>query len=179
MIKAPPQEGDLSLSADIVTQRYCHVDDEAFTVKMEVRAAKTVQDAEEGNFEYDPNVDYFPGDLPESPRFGEKPDTEHFVILTPHQGYEVTVASAVLGAVVTTKSRKASVLLAKGTHVLQLGVGTWPYQWPYFKSNTDVNRLSERWRNYGHLATGHVYSDFVNLTIPGEFDNPPCETATP
>jgi len=67
------------------------VDDEAFTVRMDiklrftnvsehpvilakwvesppiVRAARTIEDAEKGDFEYDPNVDYFPTELPPSP----------------------------------------------------------------------------------------------------------------
>ena len=50
-----------------------------------VRAAKSGQDAEKGNLEYGPNVDYFPTELPASPRFGEKPDVEHFIILAQHE----------------------------------------------------------------------------------------------
>jgi len=140
-----------------------------------VRAAKTIEDAEKGDFEYDPNVDYFPTELPPSPRFGEKPDEEHFITLAPEQSYEARVISGVFGATVAAKARKGSGLLAKGSHVLQLGVGAWPYQWPYFASSTDVKELSERWIKYGHLASGFVYSDFVPFAIPDTFDNPPCK----
>ena len=140
------------LSAEIVNQSYCHVDDESFSVRLLiklrftnvsdhrvilaklvespllVRAAKSGQDAEKGNLEYGPNVDYFPTELPASPRFGEKPDVEHFIILAPHESYEATVISGVVGAAVADKAREGSGLLAKGKHVLKFGVGTWPYQ---------------------------------------------------
>lgn len=196
------QEVDLSVKAEIITQSYCHVDDESFAVRMEiklrftnvsdhpvilaklvesppiVRAARTTADAQKGDFESNPNVDYFVSELPPSPLFGEKPDAEHFVTLPPEQSYEATVISGVLGATAAAKARKGSGLLANGNHVLQLGVGTWPYQWPYFANRTNVKSLSERWSRYGHLANGFVYSDFVTFTIPNKFDNPPCEAAT-
>jgi hypothetical protein len=197
------QKRDLSVKAEIITQSYCDVDEESFTVRMDiklrftnvsehpvilakrvenppiVRAARTIENAEKGDFEYDPNVDYFPTELPPSPRFGEKPDEEHFITLAPEQSYEARVVSGVFGATVAAKARKGAGLLAKGSHVLQLGVGVWPYQWPYFASSTDVKELSERWIKYGHLASGFVYSDFVAFAIPDTFDNPPCKAAAP
>jgi len=194
-----PQERDLSVNAQITTQKYCHMDDDSFAVRMEiklrftnvsdhpvilakriedppiVRAARSIEDAKKGNFEYDPNVDFFPGKLPPSPRFGEKPDKEHFITLAPEQSYEARVVSGVFGAIAASKARKGSGLLAQGKHVLQLGVGTWPYDWPYFESSTDVRQLAERWSSYGHLANGILYSDLVPFSIPDKFDNPLCE----
>jgi hypothetical protein len=201
--KPLPQQRDLSVKAEIITQSYCHVDDEAVIVRMDiklrftnvsehavilakrvesppiVRAARTIDDAEKGDFEYDPNVDYFPTELPPSPEFGKKPDEEHFVILVPQQSYDARVTSGVFGATVAARAGKGSGLLAKGSHVLQLGVGVWPYQWPYFATTTDIKELSERWSKYGHLAYGFVYSDFVAFVIPDTFDNPLCKDADP
>jgi hypothetical protein len=197
------QERDLSVKAGIITQSYCHVDDEAFTVRMDiklrftnvsehpvilskrvesppiVRVARTIEDADKGDFEYDPNVDYFPIKLPPAPRFGKKPDEEHFITLAPGQSYEARVVSAVFGSTVVGKAGKGTGLLTKGSHVLQLGVGAWPYQWPYFTSSRDVKELSDRWIKYGHLASGFVYSDSVAFAIPDTFDNPPCEATAP
>lgn len=197
--QATNQDRDLSLRAEIIKQSYCHVDDESFSVRIDirlrfanvsdhsvvlskriekppiVRVAKNVEDAVSGDFEYDPHPDYFTSELPRSPRFGEKPDAKYFVTLAPGNSYEVRSSSGVIGATSAARAHRGSGLLAQGTHVLQLGVGTWPYEWPYFESSTDVKQLSERWSKYGHLANGLIYSDFVSFTIPDKFDNPPCK----
>lgn len=195
----PPQDRDLSVKAEIITQNYCHVDNETFSVQMDiklrftnvsdrpvvlarriesppiVRAAKTMRDAVNGNFEYEPHPDYFVSELPRSPRFGDKPDSKYFAILAPQQSYDVRTTSGAIGALTSVKASLASGLLVKGSHVLQFGVETWPYQWPYFDSDTDVKQLSRRWSRYGHLARGLVYSDFLIFAIPDKFDNPACE----
>jgi hypothetical protein len=196
-LRCQSQQNDLSLRAAIVDQSYCHEDDEVFRVRLRiklhftnvsehpvilaravespaiVRAAKTVQDAEKENFEYAPNVDDFPTERPASPQFGKKPDSEHFITLSPNEGYDTTVISWVFG-VTTAKIPDRSGLLTKGKHLLQVGVRTWPYQWPDFESRTDVRTLKKRWRRYGNLVNGLVYSDLLVFAIPEEFDNPPC-----
>jgi hypothetical protein len=193
------QQNDLSVNAEIAKQSYCHVDLETFSVEMEVklrftnvsdhtvilsrriespaiiRVAKTVRDAEKGDFEYAPNPDYFPNKLPSAPQFGKSPDPKRFVILALKESYESTVISGVFGAVDAAKARKGKGLLAKGDHVLQLGVDTWPYQWPHFTASADVQDVAAKWRTLGHLATGRVVSDFVHFTIPEDFKNPPCK----
>lgn len=193
-----PQERDLSVEAKIVAQSYCHVDDEAFSVRMEVklnftnssdqpivmarriesppivRVAKKMRDALNGNFEYDPRPDFIVSELPQAPPFGERPDPKYFITLAPKKSYEVGVVTGVIGATRASKARRDSGLLAKGAHLLELGVSTWPYEWPYFDSKTDVKKLSQRWSRYGHLANGLVYSNFVPFTIPEQFVNPPC-----
>jgi hypothetical protein len=196
----PTVEQDLIVVADIVRQSYCRADDEAFSVKMNIRlrftnksahpvilarniesppiirVAKNSRDAQNGDFEYAPIVDHFPSSLPSSPSFGDSPDKQYFITLAPQQSYEATVVSGVFGAEHAAKGGKGTGLVPKGNHLLQLGVDTWPYQWPYFTNPFSAKQLSERWKAYGHLASGWVYSDFVPLAIPEQFDNTPCET---
>ena len=194
-----PLEPDLAVVADIVGLTYCRADAEAFGVKMDirlrftnvsnhpvilarsiespqlVRVAKNTRDAQNGDFEYDPDSHYLTSELPSSPQFGDRPDAKYFVTLLPNQSYEATVASWVAGAEHAAKGGKGTGLLPKGSHVLQLGVNTWPYQWPYFTSPLSAKQLSERWKKYGHLASGWVHSAFVPFVIPEQFDNPPCD----
>ena len=67
-------------------------------------------------------------------------------------------------------------MLANGSYVLQVGISTWPYEWPYFAVKTSAPELKQRWMKYGELATGLVYSDFAPFTLPEHFENPPCRT---
>jgi hypothetical protein len=50
--------------------------------------------------------------------------------------------------------------------MLQVGVYTWPYEWPYFDVKTNSQELKQRWIKYGDLAIGLAYSDFAPLTLP-------------
>jgi hypothetical protein len=190
---------DLVLHAEITSQTYCHVDVETFSVQMKIklrfsnvsdhnvilsrliespstiRVAKTVDEAQKGNLEYNPVTDYFPGKLPDAPRFGDRPDPKYFITLAPKESYETTVVSGVFGAVEPTRAARTKGLLPKGDHVLQLGVGTWPYQWPYFMTSDKSEELSQRWAGHGHLARSTIFSDFAGFAIPEHFKNPPCK----
>jgi hypothetical protein len=189
---------EIAVKAQILSQSYCHTDLEVYSVQMSVklgftnvsdhnvilsrriespaivRVAKTIDDAQKGNFEFNPDFHYYVAELPNSPRFAKSPDPKYFVILTPKQTYELVVTSGALGAVEKGFAKKHG-LLAKGDHVLQIDVDTWPYAWPHFRPSADNHELAERWRAAGRLVTGMVFSDFVHFTIPGEFNNPPCK----
>jgi hypothetical protein len=193
-----PLEKGLAVVADVVEQTYCQIDDEAFAVRMTiklrfnnvsdrplilartienppiVRVAKNARDAQHGHLEYDPYIDYFPTTLPSAPRFGDGPDEQYFITLLPQQTYEATVTSELLNNQ-HGRAPNRTWLVPKGSHVLQLGINVWPYQWPYFDSPVSSQQLSRRWSKYGHLATGWVYSDPVPFTIPEQFDNPWCQ----
>lgn len=190
---------DLSLNAEVFNQTYCHVDLDTFSVQMLiklrftnvsdhnvilsrriespaiVRVAKTVQDAQSGTFEYNPTIDYFPHKISAGPRFAKNPDSRLFITLSPKESYETTVTTAVVGAVDKSRVPKMRGLLDKGSHVLQLGVSTWPYQWPHFKTSADSQDLAKRWRPVGHLVTSTLFSDFAHFIIPDVFQNPQCK----
>src|SRR5689334_1177249 len=148
MASSARHQGDLSVSLEIVKQSYCHVDLDSFSVKMDVkvrfknvanqpvilsrqikspriiRVSKSVEAAKNGNVEYEPHIDEFTREIPSLPKFGNLPDAHRFIVLKPGESYEVTVPSGVFG---TMKPAGGRGLLARGTHVLQLGVSTWPY----------------------------------------------------
>jgi hypothetical protein len=111
---------------------------------------------------------------PDAPPFGPAPDPKLFILLAPRQSFETEVQASVVGASDAGKPIKGSGLLARGSYVLQVGVSTWPYDWPDFSSKTDAQELKQRWNQYGHLAMGLVYSDVAPFTLPVRFENPRC-----
>ena len=188
----------VTVHAEVLRQSYCHVDDEAFTAFMDVRLQFTnssrnsvilaqdikapfvhvARNAEAGqrreflvSFD-DPH--FLVADLSDAPVFGQKPDPKLFTVLSAGESFETAVQSGVFGVNDAAKATKGSGLLAKGSYVLQVGVITWPYRYPWFASKTDPEELSQRWSNYGELATGLVYSDFAPFTLPEHFKNPRC-----
>jgi hypothetical protein len=192
------RSSDLAVNAEILKQTYCHTDLETFSVQISIklrftnvsdhnviisrtienpaiiRVAKTLEDAHKGDFEFNPNYDDFPGKLPPAPQFGTNPDPKYFAILAPKASYETTVTSVVVGAVDVPRPPRRLGVLLKGDHVLQLGVSTWPYQWPDFVSSANTQELAERWAADGRLATNTVFSNFAHFNIPEKFANPRC-----
>jgi hypothetical protein len=61
-----------------------------------------------------------------------------FVVLAPGEKFETTVRTGVFGADGTSKNRSGNGLLAQGSYVLQIGISTWPYEWPYFEVKTSA-----------------------------------------
>lgn len=171
-------ESHLSMLADVVGQTSCQADNDVFVVTLtlklrftniirgpvilareierpgSVRVGKNAKDVQSGDFEYDPNVDYFPTTLHPAPQFSDSPDAKYFAILQPQQTYEVTVKTSLFAAEDTAKAGKGTGLLSRGSHVLQLGIDSWPYQWPDYDSPVSAKELSVRWKEYGHLARG-------------------------
>lgn len=194
--QARPTEKLLTAHVEVVNQTYCHVDDESFVASLNlrlqlinssgdpvilsrkiepppiVRAARDLQSGESGVFMFAPEGHFAVAELPIGPSFGDAPDIRLFVLLAPGEKFETLVPANVFGANDATKASKG--LLAKGRYVLQVGVYTWPYEWPYFDVKTDSQELKHRWIKYGDLATGVVYSDFAPFTLPEHFKNPRC-----
>jgi hypothetical protein len=97
-----------------------------------------------------------------------------FVRLAPGQSFEALAQTSVFAATDKMEANGKNGLLAKGSYVLQVGIHTWPYDWPDFTAKIDTRKLKTRWAKYGELATGLVYSDFTPLTIPERFEGPSC-----
>jgi hypothetical protein len=198
--EAAPRAGNLlSVHAEVVAQTYCHVDDQAFTVFMDlklhftnlsdhavilsrkiespniVRAARDAEAGKNGAFLYSPDPHFAVAELPKSPSFQSVPNSKLFVILKAGESFDSLVHSGVLGAKGKATGRPVYGLLSNGSYVLQVGVSTWPYKWPYFDAETDSEELKQRWAKYGELSTGLVYSDFVPFVIPEHFKNPRCK----
>jgi hypothetical protein len=188
-------EKSLRVHVEVVRQSYCRVDDGALSASLDVtlrftnsserpvilsrkiespnivRVARDADAANKGEFLYAPDVMFAMAELPpDAPPFGPAPDPKLFILLAPRQSFETEVKTGVLGV---TKA-KGNGLLAKGSYVLQVGVSTWPYEWPNFSSKTDAQELKQRWNQYGNLATGLVYSDLAPFTLPERFKNRRC-----
>jgi hypothetical protein len=195
----PLAENLLSVHAEVLAQTYCHVDDQAFTASIElklhftnisghavilsrkiespniVRAARDAEEGKNGTFIYSPDPHFLVAKLPKSPSFQSAPDPKLFVILKPGESFDSVVYSGVLGAKSEATGGPTPGLLSKGNYVLQVGVETWPYDWPYFDAKVDPQELKHQWARYGELSTGLAYSDFVPLVIPEHFKNPRCK----
>lgn len=190
-------ENEVSLRIEVVGQSYCHVDDESFSARLGlrlrftnssdhsvilarklvppevVRVARDADAGHKGDFLYAPNPDYFVNKLPNAPRFGDAPDPKLFVVLSPGESFETVGTSGVFGANDVAKAHRGG-LLAKGSYVLQVGVTTWPYDWPNYTSKVTSQELRKRWLKYGNLVAGLVYSNFAQFNLPEHFENPPC-----
>jgi hypothetical protein len=195
---AKPTEKLLAAHAEVVKQSYCHADDESFVASLDlrlqfinssghavilsrkiepppiVRAARDLQAGERGDFLFAPKVHFAIAELPKAPSFGDVPDINLFVLLAPGEKFETLVPVNVFGANDAARAKQGNGLLAKGSYVLQVGVYTWPYEWPYFDASTNSQEVKLRWIRRGDLATGLVYSDFAPFTLPEHFKNPRC-----
>jgi hypothetical protein len=195
---ARPTEKLLAVHGEVVKQSYCHVDDESFVASLNVRlqfrnssehpvilsrkiepppivrAARDLQSGKRGDFLFAPDAHSTVAELPNGPVFGDAPDMKLFVVLAPGEKFETTVRTGVFGADDAATVKSGNGLLAKGSYVLQVGISTWPYEWPYFKVKTSAQELKQRWIKYGDLATGVVYSDFAPFMLPEHFKNPRC-----
>ncbi|MGC2817752.1 MAG: hypothetical protein WA207_20330 [Candidatus Acidiferrum sp.] len=193
-----PAQELLTVHVEVVSQSYCHVDGESFVASLRlrlqftnisthsvilsrkieppsiVRVARDLQAGEKRDFLFAPDVHSAVAELPNGASFGNEPDRKLFVLLAPGEKFEALVPANVFGANETAKAKKGNGLLAKGSYVLQIGVSTWPYEWPYFDVKVKSEVLSRRWKRYGDLAIGLVYSDFTAFTLPEHFTNPNC-----
>lgn len=182
----------IRVDGKVVTQTYCDARSSLYSVSMEislrftnlsdrpailsrklpspseVRVAKTPEALRSQMFEYNPNLDPAVARLPRSPSLGHVPDSRYFTILRPKESFEAQVSTVVFG---TQTGKKGFV--EKGKHVLQLGMETWPYQWP-ISAPIDAHKLADEWSEYGHLVTGFLYTEPIDLTIPEDFKEPPC-----
>jgi hypothetical protein len=193
-------EKSLTVHAEVIRQAYCHVDDEGFSASLDlrlrftnasqrsvilsrkieppsiVRIARSVESAANSDFLYAPDSHFAVAEIPDSPSFGEMPDPKLFILLASGESFETVVPTAVFGINDPAKARKGNGLLATGSYLIQVGVFTWPYEWPYFSAKSDPSELKERWNQYGTLATGLVYSDLAPFTLPRHFKNPRCSS---
>lgn len=185
-----PESSPLTATFEILGQTYCHVDDESFAVKMDVRlhlrnassenlilsrridspdvvrVAKSVEAGEAGQFESALNPDTFLIDKPQDPKISDSPSADYFVVLSPGERYEFKSSAFVQG---TRQPTSRQQLVSRGEHVLQLGISTWPYY-----GYSDVQGLKTRWAKFGDLVVGTVYTDFIPFHIPDRFKAPPC-----
>ena len=193
------QAGDLLRAhIDVVKQRYCRDDDEAFTASLDlrirftnsagrpvilsrkiepppvVRVAVNADAAKKGTFIYAPDAHFTVASLPNSPHFGQAPDPKLFILLSPGESFETLIHTGVFGAYDGAKVTAGNGLLPKGSYLLQVGVPTWPYEWPYFGSKNDTQELKQRWSKYGDLVAGLLYTDFAPFTLTQQFKNPRC-----
>ncbi len=196
---AAMMEKSVTVHAEVVSQTYCKSDDGVFLAglnlrlrfvnvstgavilsrKVEsspiVRAAQNAESASHGDFLYAPDVHpLLTKPAPDAPSFGMAPNPKLFVILAPGQSFETLAKTGVFVGTDTVEANGKNGLLAKGSYVLQVGIHTWPYDWPDFTAKMDTRKLKTRWAKYGELASGLVYSDFAPFTIPGRFEGPSC-----
>jgi hypothetical protein len=189
----------LKLTIEIVGQRHCFPDSEGPILYLDlllrftnlsqhpvilskrietppiIRAAQSLEDAKAGKFDYSPNLDFFVQKLPPAPpSFGKAPNPKQFAVLAPGDPYETTIPSGFWTPVNSHSSRRAYGFLPGSVHAMQVGVDTWPYDWPNFVP-ANARKVSARWATVGDLAYGLLYSEFVSFEVPESFENVSCE----
>jgi hypothetical protein len=195
-------ENLLTAHIEVTRQAYCHLDDESFGAyihlsvrftnvsdravilsrKLEspfvVRVARDAESAKRNEFLYNPDV--LIGPLTEvppwAPSFGKAPNPKLFVLLAPGANFETVIRSGVVGISNDATKIQAGLLAKGGSYLFQVGVSTWPYDYPFFNFKTSAEELKHRWSKFGDLSTGMVYSDFTPFTLPEHLVNPRCST---
>jgi hypothetical protein len=174
----------------INSQDYCHVDDDSFSVRMEVnvkltnvssrpvilskrienpeimRIASDIESARRGDFESAPNSDRFVSENSPIASFGETPDEERFVVLEPSKSYDTQIVATVFAS---KRSIPQPGLIGTGRHLLQVAISTWPY-----RDYKNLSELERKWLTIGDLASGLIYTNFAEFRIPTKFKNPQC-----
>ena len=196
---AAHMEKSVTVHAEFVSESYCRADDETFSDNLNlklrftnasartvilsrkvesiniVRVARDAEAASRGDFLYAPDVhSILNKPPPDAPSFGAVPSRGLFAILASSESYETVVKIGVFAITGTEEVKKGDGLLGKGNYVLQVGVHTWPYDWPEFTAKESPHQLKRRWAKYGALATGLVFSDLASFTIPERLAGPPC-----
>jgi hypothetical protein len=134
-----------------------------------IRVAKDPEALRAGRFEYNPSLDSAVAKLPDSPQFGNIPNLEYLCILPPGEVFKTQISAVIFGSQTGKKG-----LVGKGKHVLQLGLEVWPYQWPWHKP-IDAAQLADRWKEYGQLITGNIFTEPIPFTVPARATVVPCE----
>lgn len=134
-----------------------------------IRVAESPEALKAGRFQYNPSIDAAVNKLPPSPLLGNTPSSEYFCVLAPGESFEGRVSSVIFASETGEKG-----LVGKGKHVLQLGLETWPYQWPWY-TTIDATKLADRWKKYGQLIRGDIYTEPIPFVIPEKVRVGPCE----
>ena len=187
---SPPNQGRLIATAEIVSQKYCPVEDDkvfsaVFTLRLKFEnrtdkvlildkqigefpnkqiIAKSMESLALRDYEADPIFDSFGVDR-DPPHF--KPNTRllrsNFVRLSPGQSFQYDTKISELVWYVNTPGRKGPINY--GDHVLQLGFSAWSHSAKAFQ-------FAEAWQNFGELVTKEIYTEPIDFQIP---QNPQIE----
>jgi hypothetical protein len=129
-----------------------------------VKVARTLEDLHAGNYEYNPNIDWFFTDkdkLPDKPN--AKSPSQDFVILSPGQMFESEIDAAVVAQYENPKNFVGSI--RPGVHVLQLELSAWSH-------TGESSEFAKSWRKFGDLATDVIKTEPLEIRIPS---NPKVE----
>lgn len=175
-------DGRLVATAEIVSQKYCPVDEKLFNVVLKLRInfenrtskaliigkdvgkfaddqiiAKTKEELALRDYESNPIFDDFGYQDP--PDF--KPSIlllrSKFVLLEPGKSFETDTTVEPFVWYVSTSGRKGAI--NDGVHVLQLGFVSWGYTAKYLP-------FAKAWRKFGQLVTEEIYTEPLDFQIP-------------
>jgi hypothetical protein len=177
-------------TADVISQKYCSVDNELFRVDITLHLkfenhtdkvlildkqfgkfasrttiAKNSESLANRDYEFDPIFDSFVDDDP--PDFHPSIHLLHsnFVLLSPGQSFESVSTVAPFAWYVSTPGRKGAINY--GEHVLQIGFLGWSYA-------AKASQFEDAWRKFGQLVTKEIYTEPIVFQISR---NPQIEKA--
>jgi hypothetical protein len=183
-------ENGLIPNAEVISQKYCSIDNELFRVDITLRLkfanhtyrtlildkqfgkfpsrtiiAKNSESLANRDYEYDPIFDSFADDDP--PDFNPSIRFLHsnFVLLAPGQSFERVITVEPFAWYASIPGRKGAINY--GDHVLQIGFLGWGYA-------AKPSQFEEAWRKFGQLVTGEIYTEPIVFQIPR---NPQIEKA--
>lgn len=182
---ALPTNNNQTLRAipELVGERYCYGDAEVFSVWLKLRVkylnatektlildkeigkawyglkvARSLDDLENGRYEYNPNIDWFFSDkdqLHDRPSVNSPgPD---FAILNPGQAFEGEIETAVVAQYESPRILADSI--RPGVHVFQMDLSAWNHP-------GEASGFGKSWQRIGQLVTGVVKTDPLEIRIP-------------
>jgi hypothetical protein len=168
--------------AEVISQKYCSLDNELFRVDITLRlkfenhsdqvlildkefgkfssrriVAKNRESLANRDYEDDPIFDSFVDDDP--PDFKPSIHLLHsnFVLLAPGQSFERVTTVAPFAWYVSKPGRKGAINY--GDHVLELGFLGWRYA-------AKASHFEEEWRKFGNLVTEEIHTEPLEFQIP-------------
>jgi len=182
-----PTKDDQPLRAvpEFVGTRYCYGDAEVYSVWLKLRVrfvnrtdrtlileraigkawygvkvARNLQRLAAGDYEYNPNIDWFStkkNELPEQPRT-DSPGAD-FVFLAPGGAFEKEINTEVFAQYENSKSFRGSI--RPGVHVFQMELSAWSHP-------GKASEFADSWRKFGELVTGVIKTEPLEIRIPSD-----------
>jgi len=183
------QHQPLEAVPELIGMRYCYGDVETFSIRLRLRVkyinrsatpvildreigkrwygekvARNLKDLAAGNYEYNPNVDWFFTDKDKLPG---RPSTHSpgpdFAVVAPGQAFESEIEPTIIAQYDNLKAIPD--LVRPGVHVFQMELSAWNHP-------GDASEFAKSWRQFGDLATGVIRTELLQIRIPS---NPKIE----
>jgi hypothetical protein len=178
-------DGDQPLKATtkVITQRSCRNDDKRYTAIKKLRVtflnrssrnlivdksigrgfyeiyvARDSKSLADGQYEYNPNIDWIPSPRSEEEVRSGSPGPP-FAILRPNQSFKIETEIWVEVRMHDSEAIYGNWPIQSGDHVFQLDIGSWYYA-------TEPDEVQKRWLKFGDLIYNPIRTEPLAFNLP-------------